>query len=245
MTNPRHAYESNETNRLTKKGLISVIVPVFNEEKTILSVIERLKAVSNTMLEIVVVDDGSNDKTWEVILAIEGIVALRHDKNQGKGVAIRTALPHTSGEAVIIQDADLEYYPEEIPLVVFPILDGKADVVYGSRFLQRRMPKGMRWPHWLANRLLANVAAVLYRQRISDVCTCYKAFRGDLIREMPLTCRRFEFCMEVTARFRKRGMHIMEVPISYEARSKQGGKKIGLSDAVIMMWSLIKHRFGD
>jgi len=191
--------------------------------------------------EIIVVDDCSTDGTRELLQQLPDIKLVLHERNMGKGMAIRTALGYVTGDIVIIQDADLEYDPRDFPAMVEPIASGKADVVYGSRFL-KSTPK-MRLPNYIANRGLAITASILFRTRITDEATCYKAFRADLIKSLNLTCRRFEFCPEVTAKLLRRGVKIMEVPIRYTARTSELGKKIGWWDGIVAFWTLIKYRF--
>ena len=219
---------------------LSVIVPAYNEHDTIEESIARVKRVGLDA-EIIVVDDYSNDGTRELLQRIPDIKLILHDRNIGKGMSIRTALQHVTGDIVIIQDADLEYDPEDFHAMVEPIISGKADVVYGSRFL-KSTPK-MRLANYLANRVLALTASILYGAKITDEATCYKAFRADLIKGMNLTCKRFEFCPEVTAKVLRSGIRIVEVPISYTARTTVMGKKIGAWDGVVALWTLIKFRF--
>ncbi len=221
-------------------GKLSVIVPAHNERGTIAEALRRVKEVPGEK-EIIVVDDASTDGTGEILAADPEIRLIRHAVNQGKGAAIRTALAEVTGDVVIIQDADLEYDPADYPLLVEPIRRGEARVVYGSRFLHGRPP--MRWPNYLCNRLLALAANLLYGARITDEATCYKAFDARLLRELSLQCRRFEFCPEVTAKVRRRGVRIHEVPIRYTARSFDAGKKIRAWDAVEAFWTLLRYRF--
>lgn len=221
---------------------VTAIVPALNEEDTIGEVVERLLAVPLAM-QVIVVDDGSTDKTPEVLRSFQDrILVLTNRERGGKGSAIRQALPHAKGRATIIQDADLEYLPEEIPAVVEPILKGRESVVYGTRF-SKGMPAGMALPNKLVNVMLAWAVRLLYFQRITDEATCYKAFRTDLLQGMELECRRFEFCPEATAKTIRLGEHIAEVPITYIPRSKQAGKKIRWTDAPEAFWTLLKHRF--
>jgi dolichol-phosphate mannosyltransferase len=224
----------------TSLAKLSVVIPVYNERETIVEALRRVKAVPLEK-EIIVVDDASTDGSGELLAQDPDIRLLRHAENRGKGSAIRTALAAVTGDVVIIQDADLEYDPEDYPLLVGPIRRGAARVVYGSRFLRGR-PR-MRRTHWLCNRLLALAANLLYGARITDEATCYKVFDAALLRELPLVCRRFEFCPEVTAKLRRRGIAIHEVPIRYTARTFDAGKKIRAWDAVEAFWTLLRYRF--
>ncbi|UCC69153.1 MAG: glycosyltransferase family 2 protein, partial [Armatimonadota bacterium] len=167
---------------------------------------------------------------------------IRQPTNQGKGAAIRRALTEVTGDVVLTQDADLEYDPADYPALIAPILSGEADVVYGTRAPDFH---GMRRPHRLFNWLAARLANLLYRAAITDEATCYKVFRTDLLRAIPLNCQRFEFCPEVTAKVRKRGLTIHEIPISYQARSVGAGKKIRWWDGVVALWTLLKYRLTD
>jgi len=220
---------------------VSVIIPVYNESATIVETIARVRA-SPVGKEIIVVDDGSTDGTAELAASLAGcdLKLLRQSHNQGKGAAIRRALPEVTGEIVLIQDADLEYDPSDYAPLIAPILAGDVEVVYGTRAPRFQ---GMRWPHRVFNWVAAALANLLYRARISDEATCYKVFRTELLRSLPLRCQGFEFCPEVTARIRKRGLAIHEVPIHYEARSVGAGKKIRWWDGVIALWTLVKYRF--
>lgn len=221
---------------------VTVIVPALNEEDTIGEVIERLLAVP-LATQVIVVDDGSTDRTPSVLKEFsDRILVLTNPQRGGKGAAIVQALPHAAGKATIIQDADLEYLPEEIPRVVQPILDDTATVVYGTRF-SRGMPGGMALPNKIVNVLLAWAVRILYFRRITDEATCYKAFRTDLLQGMDLQCRRFEFCPEATAKAIRLGQEIQEVPITYIPRSKKAGKKIRWTDAPEAFWTLLKYRW--
>ena len=220
---------------------VSIIIPAYNERETIAEALRRVRAVP-CETEIIVVDDASTDGTREILEGEAGILLIRHTDNQGKGTAIRSALRVATGDVIVVQDADLEYAPADIPQLIEPIARGEARVVYGSRFLRGR-PR-MRPANYLCNRLLAAAANLLYGARITDEATCYKAFDGALLRSLPLTCRRFEFCPEVTARVSLRGERIVEVPVRYEARSEDAGKKIRWWDAVHAFWTLFKYRMG-
>lgn len=221
---------------------VTAIVPAKNEEATIGEVIDRLLALP-LKIQVVVVDDGSSDRTPEILGSYgDRITTLRNEVSGGKGSAIRQALPHALGRAVIIQDADLEYFPEEIPSLVTPILDGREAVVYGTRF-KNGMPAGMKPANKLVNLLLAWSVRLLFFRRITDEATCYKAFRRDVLEAMHLTCHRFEFCPEATAKAIRLGHQILEVPIRYKPRSKEAGKKIRWTDAPEAFWTLLRHRF--
>jgi dolichol-phosphate mannosyltransferase len=226
-------------------GLLSVILPIYNERNTVKEVIAGVLA-SPVEKELIIVDDASTDGTMQLLKdevegKFEGVRVYYQAKNQGKGAAIRAAIPHLRGEFAIIQDGDLEYDPLDYPQLIRPMAEEGATVVYGSRFLNSR-PK-MRLPNRVVNWLLARMVRVLYGAPITDEATCYKAFRTDLLRSIPLECMRFEFCPEVTAKVLRRGHRIVEVPIHYEARSKAEGKKIRWTDGVEAIWTLIKYRF--
>lgn len=223
---------------------LSLLMPVFNERETILEALRRVRELQGqegVELEIVVVDDASTDGTRELLRAERGIVLVEHADNQGKGSAIRTGLQQATGEIIAIQDADLEYRPLDLLSLIEPIRTGEARVVYGSRFLKGR-PQ-MAWPNYICNRMLAMATNLLYNAKISDEATCYKVFEAGLLRSIPLECRRFEFCPEVTALLRRRGERIVERPISYHARSYDSGKKIRPWDAVEAFWTLLRCRF--
>lgn len=221
---------------------VTVIVPALNEEATIVEVIERLLKLP-VSIQVIVVDDGSTDKTNDRVQVFgDDILLLTNPEPGGKGAAIRKALPYAEGKAVIVQDADLEYSPEEIPMLVGPIISGQAKVVYGTRF-SNGLPKGMALPNKVVNRLLAWSVLLLFGRKLSDEATCYKAFDRELLRRMNLTCHRFEFCPEVTAKSIRLKERILEIPIGYEPRTKEAGKKIRWTDAPEAFWTLLKHRF--
>ncbi len=221
---------------------VSILVPAKDEQDTIKEVVDRLLALPLS-LEVIVINDGSSDKTAEILAAFgDKIRVVTHEEARGKGSAIRSGLEHATGKAVIIQDADLEYTPEEIPTVVQPILDGSETVVYGSRFTEG-LNKSMALPNKAVNILLRLFVLVVYGQKITDEATCYKALDRGLINDMNLVCERFEFCPEVTAKAIRFKQHIHEVPISYEPRSVAAGKKIRWTDGVEAFWTLIVHRF--
>lgn len=221
---------------------VTVLIPALNEERTLAEVLDRVLALP-LKVEVIVIDDGSTDRTSEILAGYSDRVrVLRNERPSGKGNAIRQALPFATGATVIVQDADLEYAPEEIPRLIQPILDGRANVVYGTRF-SSGLPREMALPNKIVNVLLVWSVRLLFAQRLTDEATCYKAFRTDLIKRMNLTCRRFEFCPEVTAKAMRLGEKILELPISYVPRSKAAGKKIRWTDAPDAFWTLLKHRF--
>lgn len=224
------------------RSRVTIIVPALNEEATIGEVVRRLLALPLDS-QIVVVNDGSTDKTGEILAEFGNkIVVLTNPEPGGKGAAIRKGLQAADGDAVIIQDADLEYAPEQIPALVEPILKGDATVVYGSRFTKGLHP-GMALPNKLVNVLLRLAVQILYGVKITDEATCYKAFDRDTLNKMDLVCHRFEFCPEVTAKAIILGQKIVELPIQYEPRSKEAGKKIRWTDAPEAFWTLLRHRF--
>jgi glycosyltransferase involved in cell wall biosynthesis len=225
---------------------LSVIVPVFDERNTVVEIVRRVRAVDLPVdLEIVVVDDGSTDGTRDVLrqLADSTVRVITHDVNRGKGAAIRSGLAHVTGDLVIVQDADLEYDPEDWPKLLTPILRGKARVVYGSRFTGER--RNMLFLHWVGNRFLSLVTNVLYNTTLSDMETCYKLFDRTILDGITLRAQRFEFEPEVTAKILRRGIRIYEVPISYTGREFDEGKKITWRDGFFALWTLVKYRFTD
>ena len=222
---------------------LSVLIPVYNERSTIAETIRRVRE-SPVEKEIIVVDDASTDGTDEVLGSLAGpdLKVVRQSENRGKGAAIRRALEEVAGDVVIVQDADLEYDPADYPKLLAPITDGDAEVVYGTRAPNF---EGMRWPHRVFNWVAARLTNLLYQAGITDEATCYKVFRTEVLKAIPLKCERFEFCPEVTAKVRKRGIGIHEVPVSYQARSVGAGKKIRWWDGVAALWALLKYRFVD
>jgi glycosyltransferase involved in cell wall biosynthesis len=227
---------------------LSVIVPVFNERNTVVEVIRRMRAVElpdGIEREIIVVDDGSSDGTRDVLrqLGDSTVRVMVHDGNRGKGAAVRTGLTVATGDYVLIQDADLEYDPEDWPKLIAPVLRGRARVVYGSRFTGER--RNMLFLHWVGNRMLSLVTNVLYNTTLSDMETCYKLVDRELLLDLGLRCDRFDLEPEITSKILKRKIRIYEVPISYAGREFDEGKKITWRDGFAALWTLIKFRFGD
>ena len=224
---------------------LSVIIPVYNEEKTVAEVIRAVKACGVPDLEIVVVNDCSSDKTAEVLREFESdpqVVVVTHQVNQGKGAAIRTGQSHTTGDAVVIQDADLEYDPKDLPKMFRLIEAGKADVVYGSRYSGNEKMVDKYW-HYRVNRFLTEFSNRLSNLNLSDMETCYKMIRGDVFRGLKLTAKRFGIEPELTAKLADLDLRIYEIPISYSPRSSTGGKKIGWRDGVAAMWFIIRYNW--
>ena len=227
---------------------LSVIIPVFNEENTIKQAIKRVQAV-RVPKQIIIVDDGSTDQTRQVLKNItrnkknQAIKTILHSKNQGKGMAIRTGIKQATGDYIIIQDADLEYDPQDYHKLIKPVEDGKAEVVYGSRFTGEH--RNMFFWHLVANRFLTFVTNILYNTTLSDMETCYKLFPTELLKSLSLKSKRFDFEPEVTAKVLKQKIRIYEVPISYAGREYDEGKKITWIDGIIAFFTIIKYRFVD
>ena len=228
---------------------LSVIMPVHNELHTIREVIRQVQEVDFEK-EIIIVDDHSFDGTREILgqIADDEVRVVYHANNMGKGSAIRTALQYVTGDIIIVQDGDLEYDPADYHKLIEPIVEGRASVVYGSRFLgevARRRPSRMHFLNYIANKILALTASLLFLNWITDEGTCYKVFKADVLKSLDLKCTGFDFCPEVTAKVRKRGHRILEVPISYHGRSTDEGKKIRWQDGLEAFLTLIKYRLVD
>ena len=222
---------------------LSIIIPVFNEKNTITAVVRVVKNVALEK-EIIIVDDASTDGSVEILKVISrepGIKVLYHEKNMGKGSAIKTALPHITGDLVIIQDSDLEYDPNEYPELIEPIIENKADVVYGSRFLKPNKRIYLRF--YLGNKLLSFCISMLFGKKITDSYTCYKLFKTEIFKGLKLTSSGFEMEAEITSKLLKSRYRLVEIPINYHPRSIKEGKKICWKDAVKGLFSMLKYRF--
>ena len=223
------------------QGYVSVIVPIYNEADHVEQLLQAIQG-SPVRKEIIIVDDGSTDGTREKLRALpaaDQVTVIFHDKNCGKGAAVRTGLQYARGEYVLIQDSDLEYSPQDYAALLRPLQEGKANVVYGVR--PDRPERGLRF--YMGAKFLTHLTNLLYGAGIHDEATCYKVFRRSLIQNIPLECQRFEFCPEVTAKLCRMGEKIWEVPVSYAPRDATQGKKIRHSDGWLAIWTLIRFRF--
>jgi len=221
---------------------LSVVIPVYNEKPTLETLVKRVLAVKISK-EVILVDDASTDGSQEIIRQLakkHKFKTFFHRHNQGKGMAIRTGIKAAQGDYVIIQDADLEYDPQDYFKLLKPIKESKAEVVYGSRFTGEH--RNMFFWHWVANQFLTLITNILYNTTLSDMETCYKVFPTRLLQSIKLNCRRFEFEPEVTAKILRQGVRIYEVPISYAGREYSEGKKIAWPDGLVALWTLIRYR---
>ncbi|PCI39772.1 MAG: glycosyl transferase [Elusimicrobia bacterium] len=227
---------------------LSIIIPVFNEKNTVEELIGRVQTVKIPIeREIIAIDDGSTDGTREILerMKEEGIKVVFHEKNSGKGAAIRTGILHATGEYIVIQDADLEYDPEDYPQLLEPLLGGRADVVYGSRFIGGGPHRVHLFWHYVANKLFTLMTNALFNVNLTDMGVCYKMFRSSVLKSIPLRENGFGFEPEITAKICKRHLRIYEVPISYAGRTYEEGKKIKWTDSFAYLYSLIRYRLAD
>lgn len=225
--------------------LLSVVMPVYNERDTIEGMIARVLAVPDLRIELIVVDDGSTDGTSDILRGLDGRYrfTLLQKPNGGKGSALRLGFKEVTGDLVVIQDADTEYSPEEFPELIELIIQGRADVVYGSRFLGRH--RVFLFTHYLGNLFLTFLTNVLYNTMLTDMETCYKAMRVEVLRSFTLDSNGFGIEPELTAKIFKRGFRVYEVPITYDGRGYDEGKKITWRDGVVALWVLLKYRFTE
>ncbi|HIS88118.1 TPA: glycosyltransferase family 2 protein [Candidatus Avigastranaerophilus faecigallinarum] len=227
---------------------VSIIIPVFNEKNTIKALLEKVQNANFSSLEkeIIMVDDCSNDGTTEILRELsKNYKVFFHEKNQGKGAAIRTAIKEATGDFVVIQDADLEYLPDDYDKLLPFLINDEADVVYGSRFKNQENSKNFILKNKIANKFLTLLTNILYGAEITDMETCYKAFKRELIQSITIKSNRFDFEPEITAKIMKRKARLKEVPISYFGRGHDEGKKINWKDGIHAILTLIKFRFTD
>jgi len=227
---------------------LSIIIPVYNEKDTILKILDQVNRVGlgEVAKEIIIVDDKSTDGTREILKSLEDkFKIIYHEKNSGKSMALRTGFKQATGDWIVVQDADLEYDPNDFKLLLDKIREEGVKVVYGSRRLHHNYFKSRHSGHIFAigGIFLTWLTNVLYKTKITDEPTCYKMFRADLLKSIDLKCKRFEFCPEVTAKVAKRGIKIHEMPINYYPRHKDEGKKINWKDGLEAIWTLIKYKF--
>ena len=233
------------------KRKLSILMPAYNEEKTIAEIVKQIDAVDlsklNVEKELIIVDDGSKDRTIDIVKGLMKkypyIRFFKHKKNKGKGGAIKTAIRRSTGDILIVQDADLEYDPKDYARCILPILKGKAKVVYGSRRLKKSNKQYSGWSYFLGGVGITLIFNILFFTRLTDEPTCYKTFRADVIKKIKINGNRFDWEPEVTAKLVKRGIKIKEVPISYYPRSIEEGKHIRWKDGVDAVWTMIKYRF--
>jgi len=222
---------------------MTVVMPVYNEETTVKAVVEMVLA-QKPVMQLVVVDDCSNDNTWNALQGFSNnprVTLIRHEVNQGKGAALRTGFAHATSPIVLIQDADMEYDPEEYHVLLAPLLSGRADVVFGSRFQGGGPHRVLYFWHYLGNRFLTLCSNMATNLNLTDMETCYKVFRSEVLRRIDIRENRFGFEPEITAKVAKLGVRIYEVPISYYGRTYEEGKKIGWRDGLRAIWCIIKY----
>ncbi len=229
---------------------LSIVMPVFNEKSTLLEIIKKVESVSisNVSIELVIVDDFSNDGTRDLLSKVKKHVVIFHEKNQGKGAAVMAGISKSSGDIIVIQDADLEYTPSDFNRLIKPIISGQYSVVFGSRFLGKKekifgKDKILLPSHYIGNNMLSFVTSFLYGSKLTDMETCYKMFKRDVLTGIIIKAKRFDFEPEITAKILKKGYKILEMPITFKHRHFSEGKKINWRDGIIAFWCLLKYRF--
>lgn len=232
--------------------LISIIIPVYNEEETVALLIQKVKSVkiSGYSKEIVVINDGSTDTTDQILTKINGISVIKHNKNKGKGASVRDGINNSSGDVILIQDADLEYDPNDYQRLIKPIRSGESKVVYGSRLRDQKLilfgdSKTPLPIHFVVNKILSALTRFLYGGTVSDMETCYKVFTREAIKNIDINADRFDFEPEITAKILKKGLVVHEVTIKVKPRGYKDGKKISWRDGIMAVWTLVKYRFVD
>ncbi len=222
---------------------LSIVIPVYNEEKFILEVLNRIENLDCGLeKEIVIVDDASADNTKNILKSTDKYKIFYHEKNQGKGASVNTALKHVTGDIIVIQDADLEYNPSDIKRLLQPILKNECDVVYGSRFMSKSK---FMLKQFLANKFLTFLSNILYGSALTDMETCYKMFKKEVVEGIEIKSKKFDFDPEITSKILKKGIKIKEIPIEYNYRNFSEGKKINHTDGIQAIFALIKYKFTD
>lgn len=227
---------------------VTILVPIYNEKTTLMTLLENIKSASfcNLEKEVILIDDASTDGTLELLKKLEKDYKIYyHKKNQGKGAALRTGIEHATGDIVVIQDADLEYSPKDYEELLKLIIADKADVVYGSRLTGSKPSRSFMYTHLLGNKFLTLLTNILYGTTLTDMETCYKAFKSEVIKDIKIKSNRFDFEPEITAKIAKKKVRLYEVPISYYGREYHEGKKITWKDGFQAIWALIRFRFFD
>jgi glycosyltransferase involved in cell wall biosynthesis len=230
---------------------LSILIPVFNEKATLIEILEAVKSAPSSGLdkEIVIVDDGSIDGSRDILKSLDcarySAFVYFHEKNQGKGAALRTAQGHATGDIIMIQDADLEYDPRQYENLLRPIREGRADVVYGSRLSGGSVTRSFKILHLFGNKFLSLITNLLYNSTLTDMETCYKVFKADIFKKVNIRSNRFDFEPEITAKVLKQGIRLYEMPIDYYGRDYDEGKKITWRDGFAALWALVKFRFVD
>ncbi len=241
--------ENRQSDSNNNQLKLSIIIPVYNEEKTLPVILDKVLSSLPDVYEIIAVDDASSDNSRQILRELSSEISalkpLFHTRNGGKTAALRTGISASSGDIVIVQDADLEYEPADIPILISQFSDSNVDAVYGSRFANLNKEGARYTQHYLANRFLTSLSNLFTGYKLTDMETCYKAVRGDLLREMEIHSERFGFEVEVTNYLAKKHATLREIPISYKGRSYSEGKKIGFKDGLMAIWYIFKYHFSE